>query len=284
MSIPGLSPAAALVRRLDPDLFHAALFAPEPARERLMVLHAFDIELSRAAARGAEPLIAQMRLQWWRDVVAGIGAGEAARQHEVAARQHEVAEPLHGLLSAHALPADDLERLIDAHEIELHGPMDEHRFGEWVDGRFGALTRLAAHLLVGEHPAARRAASAVGHAMGVAFVLRTAAAMAAETNTFLLPGLAPEDRAELARGRTTGHTRATAHRLADQALALLAAARAERRAVPKAAAPALLPVWQAERVLKQARRLDLDLKRDLAGQGQGGRGVALAWRAMLGRW
>ncbi len=277
MSVPLLSPAATLVRRLDPDLFHAALFAPEPARERLMVLYAFDIELSRAAARAAEPLIARMRLQWWRDLVAGIAAGEAAPKHEMA-------EPLHRLLSAHALPAGDLGLLVDAREMELHGPMDEHRFGEWLDGRFGALTRLAAHLLVGGNPAARRAASAVGDAMGVAFALRTAAAQAAEANTFLLPGLAPEDRAQLARGRTTEHARATAHRLADQALALLAAARAEHRAVPSAAAPALLPVWRAERVLRRARRLDLDLARDLAGQGQGGRSVSLAWRALRGRW
>ncbi len=108
--------------------------------------------------------------------------------------------------------------------------------------------------------------------------------MAAEANTFLLPGLAPEDRAALARGRTTGHARATAHRLADQALALLAAARAERRAVPGAVAPALLPVWRAEQVLRRARRLDLDLQSDLAGQGQGGRTVSLAWRALRGRW
>ncbi|MFQ5567382.1 MAG: squalene/phytoene synthase family protein [Paracoccaceae bacterium] len=275
MSPPPLSPAAALVRRLDPDLFHAALFAPEPARERLLVLYAFDIELSRAAARAAEPLVAQMRLQWWRDLVAGAGTGEAARGHEVA-------EPLQGLLRAQPLPADELALLIAAREIELGGPLDEHRFAEWLDGRFGALTRLAAHLLVGENAAARRAAGAVGHAMGVAFMLRSSVRLASEANIFLMPGLAPEDRAGLARGRTTGHARATAHRLAGQALALLAAARAERPAVPKAAAPALLPVWRAERVLKRARRLDLDLARDLAGEG--GRGVALAWRALRGRW
>jgi phytoene synthase len=101
MTAPELSPVATLVRQLDPDLFHAALFAPEPARERLMVLYAYDIELSKAAMRSAEPLIARMRLQWWRDLVAGIGAGEPPRQHEVAG-------PLHGVLSAHALPADDL--------------------------------------------------------------------------------------------------------------------------------------------------------------------------------
>ena len=277
MSEPALSPTAAMVRQLDPDLFHAALFAPEPARQRLMVLYAYDIELSKAAARAAEPLIARMRLQWWRDLVAGIAAGDPPRKHEVA-------EPLHGLLSAHALPAADLALLVDTREIELDGPMEEHSFAEWADGRFGALTRLAAHLLAGENPAARRAASAAGHAMGVAFALRHAVALA-KANQYLLPGLAPEGRAEVARGRTSEHTRATAHRLADQALALLAAARAERRAVPKAAIPALLPVWRAERVLKRARRLDFDLAENLAHpHATSPRGVTFAWRALRGRW
>lgn len=274
MSAPELSACAALVRQYDPDLFHAALFAPEPARERLMVLYAFDIELSKAAARASEPLIARMRLQWWRDLLAGIEAGEPPRQHEVAA-------PLHGFLGTRAVPAPELAALVDAHELELHGEMDEHRLGEWLDARFGGLTRLAVRVLAGADPAARRAASGAGHALGVAFLLRNAVPMAAE-NRYLLPGLAPEDRAGLARGRTTGHARATAHRLADQALALLAAARAERRAVPKAAAPALLPVWRAERVLKRARRPDLDLNGDLAGRS--GHSVALAWRAFRGRW
>jgi phytoene synthase len=275
MSGPPLSACATLVRQLDPDLFHAALFAPEPARERLMVLYAYDIELSKAAARASEPLIAQMRLQWWRDLVAGIQAGEPPSQHEVAG-------PLYGLLGDHPLPAADLALLIDAREIELQGPMDADRFGAWVDGRFGALTRLAAHLLAGENPAARQAATAVGHAMGVAFAMRHAVTLAAEANLYLLPGLAPEGRAELARGRTSAQARDIANRLAEQALARLDDARAGRGNVPKAAVPALLPVWRAERVLKQALRPDFGLQDNLAGQG--GRATTLAWRALRGRW
>jgi phytoene synthase len=274
MTAPALSPAATLVRTHDPDLFHAALFAPEPARERLMTLYAFDIELSRATSTPSEPLIARMRLQWWRDLVAGVAAGEPPRAHEVAG-------PLHALLTAHALPPEDLAALADARELELHGAMDEHRFATWLDGRFGALTRLAAHLLAGANPAARRAASAVGHAMGVAFAVRHAAAMAANDNLYLLPGLGPDDRAALARGRTTDHARSTAHRLAGQALALLAAARAERRAVPAPAAPALLPVWRAERVLNQARRPGFELGSPPAAFP---RAAAFAWRALRGRW
>ena len=277
MRLPPLSPAAALVRQFDPDLFRTALFAPEPARERLMVLYAFDIELSKSAARAAEPMMARMRLQWWRDQLAAIAAGEAPGKHELA-------EPLQALLSAHALPGDDLERLIAAREIELDGPFDDARFADWLDGRFSALTRLAAHLLAGEDLAARVAAGAVGHAVGVAFVLRSAVPMAAEANQYLLPGLDPEDRSALSRGRTTEQTRVIAQDHAGQALALLATARSGLRSVPKPAVPAFLPAWRAERVLRRAQRQGLDLQRDLAGMGQGGQALALTWRALRGRW
>jgi phytoene synthase len=272
MSAPVLSPAATLVRQLDPDLFHTALFAPEPARERLMVLYAYDIELSKAALRSSEPLIAQMRLQWWRDLVAGIEAGDPPRRHDVAG-------PLHSLLVECPLPAADLAKLIDARLLELEGPFDAPMFEKWIDGRFAALTRLATHLLAGGDAAARRAATAVGQAIGVAFTLRMAMRLAAEANQYLLPGLAPEDRAEMARGRATDHSRATAIRLADQASALLTAARGERRSVPKAAIPALLPVWRAERVLKRKALLPPGFT-----PGQGGRAAALAWRAFRGQW
>lgn len=274
---PWLSAPARLVRQLDPDLFHAALLAPEPVRERLMVLYAFDIELSRAAETPSEPLIARMRLQFWREVLEAAGAGGAPREHEVAG-------PLHRLVADHALPADDLTALVDARELELHGAMDEHRFAEWLDARFGALTRLAVALLAGESAPARRAASAVGQAGGTAFALRTAPAMAAAGGPTLLPGLAGEDVAALARGRTTEHARGVAHRLADRGLGLLAAARAERAAVPKAAAPALLPAWRAERVLKRAQAPALELASLVRVRDDGARAFNLAWRALSGRW
>lgn len=273
MSMPELSAPARLVRGMDPDLFHAALFAPEPARERLMVLYAFDIELSRAVETPSEPLIARMRLQFWREVLEGEP------------RAHEVAGPLHRLVAGHALPGEDLAALVDARELELHGGMDEPRFAEWLDGRFGALARLAVMLLAGESAPARRAASAVGQAIGMAFALRTAAPMAAAGGPTLLPGLAGEDLAALARGRTTDHARGVAHRLADRGLGLLSAARAERRGVPKAAAPALLPAWRAERVLKRACEPKLELATDLAPErDDGARAFSLTWRALSGRW
>lgn len=271
MRSPELTPAADLVRRLDPELFHTALFAPEPGRERLMVLYAFDIELSRAAARASEPLIARMRLQWWRDVLTEADAGAPARQHEIA-------RPLHLLLGEHSLESGDLEALIAAREDELDGLFDEEAFLAWADGRFGALTRLACTLLCGEDAFARRAATAAGQVLAVAYLLRQGMRLAAEANCYLLPGLGPEDRAALARGRITAHAEAAARRHADQAKAVLRAARAETGEVPKAALPALLPLARAERVLRRARFLFPH--EDVPA----GRGPLLFWRALRGRW
>lgn len=275
---PWLSAPARLVRQYDADLFHAALFAPEPGRERLMVLYAFDVELSRAAETPSETLIARMRLQFWREVLESAGAGAPARQHEVA-------EPLHRLVTEQKLPGADLAALVDARELELQGVMDEARFAAWLDGRFGALARLAVALLAGDSAPARRAASAAGQAIGTGFALRTAAAMAASGAPTLLPGLAGEDLAALARGRTTDRARGVAHRLADRGLERLATARAERRAVPKAATPALLPAWRAERVLTRARAPALELATDLERvRDDAARAPSLAWRALSGRW
>src|SRR5215471_17899065 len=58
------------VRAADRDRFLAALFAPEPQRRDLLALLAFDHELARTRTVTREPMMARIRLQWWRDAVA----------------------------------------------------------------------------------------------------------------------------------------------------------------------------------------------------------------------
>ena len=78
-----LAACAELVRRGDPDRFLAAMAAPPAARNVLFPLYAFNVEVSRAPWVTPEPLIAEMRLQWWRDALAEIAAGAPVRRHEV---------------------------------------------------------------------------------------------------------------------------------------------------------------------------------------------------------
>jgi phytoene synthase len=269
---------AAIVARDDPRLHATALFAPEPGRSRLMALYAFDVELSRAAAASAEPLIGRMRLQWWRDIVGAALAG--ARPPE-----HEVAGPFARLVAAHRLPADLLEAPIAAREAELEGRFDADAFARWADARFGALTALAAHVLTGGDAPSVALARRAGPVLGAAFALRHAGT-APPADRLLLPDLAPEDRAALAQGAATAHAREVAGRVAAEAGEALAALRRDRgRAgarIDGRALPALLPLVGAGRVLARASRPEIEL-RDLDHVPPFA-GLQLALAAASGRW
>ncbi|MFU8883436.1 MAG: squalene/phytoene synthase family protein [Rhodobacterales bacterium] len=75
---------AELVERGDPDRFAATMATPVPMRRVLFPLYAFNLEIARAPWMSAEPLIAEMRLQWWHDTLDQIAAGGPVRRHEVA--------------------------------------------------------------------------------------------------------------------------------------------------------------------------------------------------------
>ncbi len=82
-----VAPAGSLaefVRRHDPDRFLCSLFAPRERRDALFALVAFNPELARAREAARNPMVALMRLQWWRDAVEEAAARKPPRRHEVA--------------------------------------------------------------------------------------------------------------------------------------------------------------------------------------------------------
>ncbi|MFT4013292.1 MAG: squalene/phytoene synthase family protein [Paracoccus sp. (in: a-proteobacteria)] len=79
-----LALCADALRAHDPDRFGICLLAPPEARPRLMTLYALNLELARAPLASAEPLIAEMRLQWWVERLEEIGAGRMS-SHELMA-------------------------------------------------------------------------------------------------------------------------------------------------------------------------------------------------------
>ena len=58
-----------LVRTQDPDRFGATLVARPEDRPALITLYALNLEIARAPFQSAEPMLAEMRLQWWRDQI-----------------------------------------------------------------------------------------------------------------------------------------------------------------------------------------------------------------------
>jgi phytoene synthase len=139
-----------LVRAADRDRFLAALFAPEPARRGLLALLAFDHELGRTRTVTREPMLAHIRMEWWREAVT-----EAAGSGKL--RAQPIVESLSETAKRYGLGADRFVRLIDAREEEIDGPLDVVRAGH-------ALADLELAVLRVSDPATRDAAHAVGAA------------------------------------------------------------------------------------------------------------------------
>jgi phytoene synthase len=138
------------VRAADRDRFLAALFAPEPQRRGLLALLAFDHELSRTKSVTREPMLARIRLEWWREVVA-----EAAGEGKP--RAQPIAEALSETVRRHRLPEQGFGDLIDARAEEIEGALDVVHAGY-------ALADLELDVLGVTHEPTRAAARAVGAA------------------------------------------------------------------------------------------------------------------------
>ena len=133
---------AAQVERADIDRFKSAMTAPLKFRGDLMVLYAFNLEVARAPWVTKEPMIAEMRLQWWRDVVEGIDADKAPRAHEVAT-------PLDALVRRACISCDDLDAMITARRWDIYKDAfeDEAHFDRYLTATGGNLMWAAAKAL-----------------------------------------------------------------------------------------------------------------------------------------
>lgn len=103
---------AALVRAADRDRYLATLFAPAEHRDALFALYAFNVEIARVRDVAREPLPGEIRLQWWREVLAGERDGEAAA--------HPVAAALRETLARYGFVATPLLELIEARTFDLY--------------------------------------------------------------------------------------------------------------------------------------------------------------------
>jgi phytoene synthase len=149
-----------LLKQGDPDRYLACLFSPDQHRWALAALYAFNLEIARTAEIVSDPLIGDIRLQWWRDVLRGERRGEALA--------HPVAAPLLAAIERYRLPINPLENLIEARSFDLyHDPMGPLTVLEGYCGETASvLFRLACLVLADGGPLGN--ADLAGHA-GVAY-------------------------------------------------------------------------------------------------------------------
>ena len=201
-----------------------------------MTLYAFNHELARAREVVSQPMLALMRLAWWREVVEG------------ALRHHEIAIPLRALLDRGELARADLIALIEAREAEAEPSIPTlEAWRAYLLGSAGGVMVAAARLLGAPEPEAVRP---LGAAYGAAGVLRSAPVLAAQGRCLL-----PDDvlaahglSAEAAIAQPHGAAlRAAKAELTQQGRALLRGARGLN--LPRRAVAAVLPAVLARRDL-----------------------------------
>ncbi len=113
-----LSACAAIIERADPLRFRASMAAPVAARRVLFPLYAFNIEVARAPWVTQETMIAEMRLQWWRDVCDEIANRGVVRRHDVLDEPAFLDE---GVVPGVALNDVDVEELVH-HAADVRHP------------------------------------------------------------------------------------------------------------------------------------------------------------------
>jgi len=272
-----LSACGALVERHDRDRYLSSLFAPEAEREQLFALYAFNHEVAKTAEVVSEPMLGQIRLQWWRESLEGIYAGSP--------RQHEVVQPLARTIEAKELPRDLFEAVIDARELDLDEapPADLDALRVYAEGSSTSLFKLALGILGVGDAASRGAAEHLGPAWAYLGLLRALPLHARQKRSYLPADLCADAGVELQdvfELRASPALRRVTGILLDAAGQHLQAARRPARDVPRRALPALLPARLADLYLKQLRKAGGDPFAPAAQAPAPGR----VWRLAWGKW
>lgn len=267
MTEPSVSPASLdavrqAARTHDNDRYLAALLSPPDVRNDLFALAAFAGEIARIPHLVKEPMIGEIRLQWWRDAVPALARGEATG--------NPIADALGGAVSRHNLPTGLLLGVVDARAFDLYpDPMpDQQTFKAYLAKSEGALFELALRIVAGWPPGTAAAAvSSAGQAVGLTRVLAGLPHMLAMGRLALpqtLLGAAGIGIVDLAAVPIGSVARGVIDAVVHDARVALAVVAGGWNKMPRRPRSALLPVALVEPQLRALQKASHHPARDIA--------------------
>lgn len=237
------------------DRYLAALLAPRSSRADLIVLSAFLGEVARISSAVNEPMMGEIRLQWWCDAIVNRGSGEPTG--------NPVADALNEVIDRRHLSQEAFLTILDARARELQAEpfASLQELERYLDETDGIAFRLAAKVLGNdEAPPGPALLTAAGQAYGRVGLLRLLPVLLAKGRN----PLAFTDKALL---DPTGAVDADADWsgaaliLIDSAHTWLGEARQLAAGAPKALKPAILPLALVEPYLAALEGLGPDIAR-----------------------
>lgn len=132
------------LKRFDHDRYLAILLTPEKHQAALCALYAFNVEMARIPQAVSEPMLGEIRFQWWHETLESLTPARAPG--------HEIAEALGNSLFDGPVAPVDLLPLITAHKQALAetAPPDLAALVEDVRTREGLLDELAWRIVGGQ--------------------------------------------------------------------------------------------------------------------------------------
>jgi phytoene synthase len=244
---------AEVVRTDDFARYASALFVPAPERRALLALYAFNVEICRVHAQVSQPLPGEIRLQWWRDMLAGKDHGGV--------EGNPIAAELLLAIRSYRLPVERLSRLIEEHQFDLYNdPMPTMAALEgYINDTSSALFSLAAAVMGPPSVEVEHLARHAGLAQGIVQVMASLPLDASQRRLFVPQqmltkyGCDPED---LFAGRQTPKLREALDGMLGEARAHLDTAYTLLTSVAPQIRPAFLPLAHVKRELALLMRAD----------------------------
>lgn len=245
-----------LLRRDDRDRWLASLFVPLALRPHIHALYAFSHEIARVREIVTEPLLGEIRFQWWRDALDQGG--------ETGAGANPVAAALLDTVARFKLPAAPLQALIDARHRDLYGEPVEGvgTLENYTDATCSTLFRLSTLILDKEEAVTGLGVSgAAGIAYGITGLLRALPWHSARGQVFVpveilrAHGAEPDD---LTGGRASPRILAVLADLRALARAHLDVFDARMNSLSDKCRPAFLSVSLCEAYLRLMEKPDYD--------------------------
>lgn len=147
----------------------------------MWALYAFNHEIAKTREVVTETRLGLIRLQWWRDALAGIYDGKQPLKHEVI-------EPLAAAIKRHNLPREHFDALLYAREFDLEDKLPATLEGMKNYADFTSTPLLKLALQVEGKAVPEADVKAAGTSYALAGLLRAVAAHARQRRCYL-----PED-------------------------------------------------------------------------------------------
>ena len=156
-----------------PDFALASGFIPAPKREAVQTLFCFYAHLLAILHQARDPMLGEIKLQWWLEVFEG-------KRAEGEVRSHPLAQQLIEILDAHHLPKHGLADMVDAMtDFLFEAPPEDMRALEFAFGRIHSVLLRYASLILADGQASGPAglAGPAGVAYGLTLAIQNLALM-----------------------------------------------------------------------------------------------------------